>query len=125
MSLWFACHFFVISVDYLSCCDTVFGTWRRCPGVVVLIQLGSLFNVGSFVSRDFLGTWPFRFSSWMPAPFRTASALQKGQAAVGPHLVHELAFRPSICLCSIFISLVAGFCCAIWFLLRFESGDEL
>ena len=49
-------------MDYFSCCDTVFGTWRRCPGVVVLIQLGSLFNVGSFVSRDFVGTWPFRFS---------------------------------------------------------------
>ena len=89
----------------------------------LLFQLSLLLNVGSFVSSDLVGIWPFSF--FMPAPFRTASVIQKGQAALCPLSVHGLALHSAFCVCYIFISFTAGFCLAIWFLLRFESGDEL
>ena len=61
----------------------------------------------------------------MPAPFRTASAIQKGRVAVQTSSVHvSISGFSRLCCCGL-LAFIWGFFTAIAYLLRFESGDEL
>ena len=61
----------------------------------------------------------------MPAAFRTASALQKGLAALRTPSVHVSFNSFPLLVCCGILSFTVGFFAAIAYLLWLGSGDEL